>query len=47
VQALPAPGAQAATFQQIGLAEEAGVDGQAVLVRPYLTGLRVTVAAAG
>jgi hypothetical protein len=42
VQALPAA---AGTYVRIGLAEEAGVDGQLVLVRPHLTGLLMTVTA--
>jgi hypothetical protein len=46
VQALPDPAAQAADYVRIGIAEEAGEDGQLVLLRPHLTGLRITVPAA-
>lgn len=35
----------AGTYGIVGLAEEAGVDGQTVLVRPHLTGVRTTVSA--
>jgi hypothetical protein len=42
VQALPAA---AGTYVRIGIAEEAGVDGQLVLLRPHLTGLLMTVTA--
>lgn len=35
----------AGTYGIVGLAEESGVDGQTVLVRPYLTGVKTTVAA--
>lgn len=35
------------TYQLIGIAEEVGVDGQLVLVRPYLTGVRLTVSGGG
>lgn len=42
VRVLPAA---AGTYGIVGLAEEAGVDGQTVLVRPHLTGVKTTVAA--
>lgn len=34
----------AGTYAIVGIAEEVGADGQAVLVRPFLTGLTTTVA---
>ncbi|AHF94601.1 hypothetical protein OPIT5_29300 [Opitutaceae bacterium TAV5] len=42
VKVLPAA---AGTYVRIGIAEETGVDGQIILLRPHLTGLLQTVAA--
>lgn len=42
VRVLPAA---AGTYGIVGIAEEAGVDGQTVLVRPHLTGVKTTVSA--
>lgn len=42
VRALPS---SAGTYGIVGIAEEAGVDGQTVLVRPHLVGIKTTVTA--